>query len=178
VADVQVLTPMNRGLLGATTLNDHLRQRLNPPRPGVPEVTRGGRVLRVGDKVMQVRNNYELEVFNGDLGRVTGIDAEEGRLEVDFDGRRVSYDFPFLDELAPAFACSIHKAQGSEYPAVVVPLHTQHYVMLERNLLYTALTRARRLVVIVGEARALAVAVGNRRTRQRFTRLAERLRPA
>ena len=176
LADVQVLTPMNRGLLGTATLNERLRERLNPPRPGAPEVARGGRLFRVGDKVMQVRNDYELEVFNGDLGRVTALDAEEQTMTVDFDGRPVVYDFSLLDELAPAFACSIHKSQGSEYPCVVIPLHTQHYVMLERNLLYTALTRARKLVVIVGEPRALAVAVGNRRTRDRWTRLAARLR--
>jgi exodeoxyribonuclease V alpha subunit len=139
-------------------------------------MVRGGRLFRVGDKVMQVRNNYELEVFNGDLGRVVGIDGEEQEMVVDFDGRAVAYDVSLLDELVPAFACSIHKSQGSEYPCVVVPLHSQHYVMLERNLLYTALTRARKLVVIVGEPRALAVAVGNRRTRERYTRLAERLR--
>jgi exodeoxyribonuclease V alpha subunit len=176
LADVQVLTPMNRGLLGTASLNEHLRQRLNPPRPGTLEMARGGRLFRVGDKVMQVRNNYELEVFNGDLGRVVGIDGEEQEMVVDFDGRAVAYDVSLLDELVPAFACSIHKSQGSEYPCVVVPLHSQHYVMLERNLLYTALTRARKLVVIVGEPRALAVAVGNRRTRERYTRLAERLR--
>jgi exodeoxyribonuclease V alpha subunit len=176
LTEIQVLSPMNRGLLGTATLNHHLRERLNPPRPGVVEVTRGGRVLRVGDKVMQVRNNYELEVFNGDLGRLAAIDPEEQRVLVDYDGRLVSYDFPFLDEITAAFACSVHKAQGSEYPGVVIPLHTQHYVMLERNLLYTALTRARRLVVLVGETRALAVAVNNRKTRERFTGLAQRLR--
>jgi exodeoxyribonuclease V alpha subunit len=176
LADVQVLTPMNRGLLGTASLNERLRERLNPAREGAAEAVRGGRLFRVGDKVMQVRNDYELEVFNGDLGRVVGIDADEQRLVVDFDGRGVAYDFSILDELVPAFACSIHKSQGSEYPCVVVPLHSQHYVMLERNLLYTALTRARKLVVIVGEPRALGVAVGNRRTRERYTRLAGRLR--
>ncbi len=178
LADVQVLTPMNRGLLGTENLNERLRERLNPPRPGAAELTRGGRLLRVGDKVMQIRNNYDLEVFNGDLGVIVAIDGEEQRLLVDFDDRRVSYEWAFLDELVPAFACSIHKSQGSEYPCVVVPLHGQHYVMLERNLLYTALTRARRLVVLVGEPRALAVAVRNRRTRDRHTRLAARLRKA
>jgi exodeoxyribonuclease V alpha subunit len=179
LADLQVLTPMNRGLLGTENLNRELRARLNPPRPGAAELVRGERVFRAGDKVMQVRNNYELEVFNGDLGRVAAVDAEERQLRVEMDdGRTLVYETADLDELVPAFACSIHKAQGSEYPVVVVPLHTQHYVMLERNLLYTALTRARRLAVLVGEPRALAVAVRNRRTRDRFTRLAARLAPA
>ena len=150
--DLQVLTPMNRGPLGTENLNRELRARLNPPRGGEVELARGERVFRVGDKVMQVRNNYELEVFNGDLGRVAAVDAEDKRLHVELeDGRSLWYEANDLDELVAAFACSIHKSQGSEYPAVVVPLHTQHYVMLERNLLYTALTRARRLVVLVGE---------------------------
>ena len=179
VADLQVLTPMNRGLLGTESLNRELRERLNPAPPGTPEIARGHRAFRPGDKVMQVRNNYELEVFNGDLGRVESLDAGERTLTVVFDeDRRVVYEAALLDELVPAYACSIHKSQGSEYPAVVVPLHTQHYVMLERNLLYTALTRAKRLVVLVGEPRALAVAVKNRRTRDRFSRLAGRLAAA
>ena len=136
---------------------------------------RGGHVLRTGDKVMQVRNNYDLEVWNGDIGRVVGVDEENQRLHVTFDGREVVYEIAAIDELALAYACSIHKAQGSEYPCVVIPLHTQHYVMLQRNLLYTALTRAKRLAILVGEERALRIAVGNRRVRARFTRLAERL---
>lgn len=173
VADVQVLTPMNRGLLGVANLNAALRELLNPKGA---EVVRGSRVLRVGDKVMQTRNNYDLEVFNGDLGRIAAIDGEEHEVRVTFDGRAVTYSFTDLDELAPAYACSIHKSQGSEYPAVVLPIHTQHYVMLERNLVYTALTRARKLAVLVGQKRALAIAVGNARTRRRYTLLAERLR--
>jgi exodeoxyribonuclease V alpha subunit len=170
VEEVQVLTPMNRGLLGTASLNGVLRELLNPA--GGEAASRGG--FRAGDKVMQVRNNYDLEVFNGDLGRVAAIEEAEQRVVVNFDGRRVAYDPAALDELALAYACSIHKSQGSEYPCVVVPLHTQHYVMLQRNLLYTALTRARRLAVLVGEKRALRVAVGNARTRARHTRLAER----
>jgi exodeoxyribonuclease V alpha subunit len=122
-----------------------------------------------------VRNNYDLEVFNGDIGRVTGIDEVGQLLRVTIDGREVAYELSMLDELTLAYACTIHKSQGSEYPCVVVPLHTQHYVMLERNLLYTALTRAKRLAILVGEPRALATAVNNRRVRARFTRLAERL---
>jgi len=171
--DVQVLTPMNRGPLGTESLNRLLRERLNPG-PG-PEVSRGARSFRVGDKVMQIRNNYELDVFNGDLGRITGIDAENQRVRLVFDGRTVHHEFSSLDELTLAYACSIHKSQGSEYPCVVVPVHTTHWVMLQRNLLYTALTRAQKLVVLVGELRAVAVAVRNRKVRDRFTLLADRL---
>ncbi len=171
--DVQVLTPMNRGLLGVVRLNEVLRDLLNPTGQ---EVVRGATRFRVGDKVMQVKNNYELEVFNGDVGRLLAIDEEAETVRCRFDDRTVEHPFASLDELALAYACSIHKSQGSEYPAVVVPLHTQHYVMLERNLLYTALTRAKRLVVLVGDPKALALAVRNRRTRLRYTRLAGRLR--
>jgi exodeoxyribonuclease V alpha subunit len=173
VEQIQVLTPMNRGPLGTENLNLVLRDLLNPAGR---TVTRGGQTLRVGDKVMQVRNNYDLEVFNGDIGRVVDIDEEEQLVKVMVDGRQVAYDFASLDELVLAYACSIHKSQGSEYPCVVIPLHTQHYVMLQRNLLYTAVTRAKRLAILVGEPRALQVAVGNRRVRPRFTRLAERLK--
>jgi exodeoxyribonuclease V alpha subunit len=172
VDQIQVLTPMNRGPLGTDNLNAVLRDLLNPE--GVT-VTRGGHSLRVGDKVMQVRNNYDLEVFNGDIGRVKAIDEVEQIVTVTVDHREVAYDFGSIDELTLAYACSIHKSQGSEYPCVVIPLHTTHYVMLQRNLLYTALTRAKRLAILVGEERALRVAVGNRRVRPRFTRLAERL---
>ncbi len=172
VEQIQVLTPRNRGPLGTERLNERLRDLLNPTGQ---EIARGGRIFRVGDKVMQVRNNYDLEVFNGDIGRITGIDEDEGFLAVTVDGREVRYDLSMLDELTLAYACTIHKSQGSEYPCVVVPLHTQHYLMLERNLLYTALTRAKRLAILVGEPRALHTAVHNRRVRTRFTRLAERL---
>jgi exodeoxyribonuclease V alpha subunit len=165
---------MNRGPLGTESLNRLLRERLNPG-PGA-EVSRGARSFRVGDKVMQIRNNYELDVFNGDLGRITGIDADNQRVRLVFDGRTVHHEFSSLDELTLAYACSIHKSQGSEYPCVVVPVHTTHWVMLQRNLLYTALTRAQKLVVLVGELRAVAVAVRNRKVRDRFTLLAERLR--
>ncbi len=175
VEQIQVLTPRNRGPLGTERLNERLRDLLNPLGPKGQEIARGGRTFRVGDKVMQVRNNYDLEVFNGDIGRVAGIDEDEGLLKVTVDGREVQYDLSMLDELTLAYACTIHKSQGSEYPCVVVPLHTQHYLMLERNLLYTALTRAKRLAILVGEPRALATAVNNRRVRTRFTRLAERL---
>jgi exodeoxyribonuclease V alpha subunit len=172
VEQIQVLTPRNRGPLGTESLNAKLRELLNPEGPAV---TRGGRSLRVGDKVMQVRNNYDLEVWNGDIGRVTAIDEDDQLVRVAVDGREIAYDFATLDELVPAYACTIHKSQGSEYPCVVIPLHTTHYLMLQRNLLYTAVTRAKRLVVLVGEERALRLAVGNRRVRARHTRLAERL---
>jgi exodeoxyribonuclease V alpha subunit len=175
IEHIQVLTPMKRGLLGSANLNAVLRELLNPHGR---TLTRGAHSLRVGDKVMQVRNNYDLEVWNGDIGRVTAIDEDDQRLHVAFDGRDVVYELAAIDELALAYACSIHKAQGSEYPCVVIPLHTQHYVMLQRNLLYTGITRAKRLAVLVGETRALAAAVNNRRLLRRFTRLADRLRPA
>jgi exodeoxyribonuclease V alpha subunit len=172
IEQIQVLTPMNRGPLGTDNLNAVLRDLLNPE--GVT-VTRGGHSLRVGDKVMQVRNNYDLEVWNGDIGRVSSIDEVDQIVRVTIDGREIAYDFGSIDELVLAYACSIHKSQGSEYPCVVIPLHTTHYVMLQRNLLYTALTRAKRLGILVGEPKALGVAVSNRRVRPRFTRLAERL---
>jgi exodeoxyribonuclease V alpha subunit len=172
VEQIQVLTPRNRGPLGTEALNARLRDLLNPE--GV-SVTRGGQTLRVGDKVMQIRNNYDLEVFNGDIGRVAAIDEVDHLVRVTLDGRDVIYDFASLDELVLSYACSIHKSQGSEYPCVVIPLHTTHYLMLQRNLLYTAITRAKRLAILVGEERALHIAVGNRRVRTRFTRLAERL---
>lgn len=172
VDDVQVLTPMHRGLLGAASLNAELQTLLNPQGAAV---VHGGRLFRTGDKVMQVRNNYDLEVFNGDIGRIEALDEVERTLSVRFDGRSVTYERGDLDELVLAYACSIHKSQGSEYPCVVMPIHTQHYVMLQRNLLYTGITRARRLVVLVGTRRALAIAVENDRTEARFTQLAARL---
>ncbi|HYU33939.1 MAG TPA: ATP-dependent RecD-like DNA helicase [Thermoanaerobaculia bacterium] len=173
VEQIQVLTPRNRGPLGTEALNARLRDLLNPEGPAV---TRGGKTLRVGDKVMQIRNNYDLEVWNGDIGRVAEIDEVDQLVRITFDGRAVVYDFASLDELVLSYACSIHKSQGSEYPCVVIPFHTTHYLMLQRNLLYTALTRAKRLAILVGEERALRIAVANRKTKGRFTRLAERLR--
>ncbi len=172
VADVQVLTPMRRGLLGADSLNQELQGLLNAGG------ARGPRGLRVGDKVMQVENDYGRDVFNGDLGRIAALDEDEGSLAVRFGARDIAYDLRDLDELALAYACSVHKAQGSEYPAVVIPLHTQHYVLLQRRLLYTAVTRGRRLVVLVGSRRALAIALKNRTVAPRGTALAERLRVA
>jgi exodeoxyribonuclease V alpha subunit len=170
--DIQVLTPMHKGLLGAAALNQELQLLFNPDGPSV---VRGNRLFRVGDKVMQVRNDYDLDVFNGDVGHVAAIDGEERTVTVVFDGRSVVYEEGQLDELTLAYACSIHKSQGSEFPCVILPLHTQHFVMLKRNLLYTAMTRGRKLVVIVGSKRALTTAVSSSDTVTRFTGLSRRL---
>jgi exodeoxyribonuclease V alpha subunit len=172
--DVQVLTPMNRFDLGARALNARLQEILNPPMDE-PEVARFGWTFRVGDKVLQTANNYQKEVFNGDIGRVTKIDEHEQELEVAYDSRTVAYEFDELDELALAYALTVHKSQGAEYPAVVIPLHTQQYHLLQRNLLYTGVTRGKRLVVIVGSRKALALAVGRGEAAARCTALARRL---
>jgi exodeoxyribonuclease V alpha subunit len=174
IQDVQVLTPMNRGGLGARSLNVELHQRLNPDAQ--PTVTRFGSTFAPGDKVIQTVNNYDKEAFNGDIGRVSRIDLEEGLVYIDFDGREIEYELGELDEVSLAFATTVHKSQGSEYPAVVIPIATQHYTLLERNLLYTAVTRGRRLVVIIGQIKALAMAVKNARSSRRTTNLAARLR--
>ena len=175
VRDVQVLCPMNRGSLGARSLNIELQRVLNPP--GEQRVERFGWTYGPGDKVMQVTNDYERDVFNGDLGIVTGLDMEEGALTVSFEGREVEYAFGELDELVLAYATTIHKAQGSEYPVVVIPIMTQHYAMLARNLLYTGVTRGKRLVVLVGQRKALAMAVRNAGGRRRWSKLREWLAP-
>ncbi|MBW2702849.1 MAG: ATP-dependent RecD-like DNA helicase [Deltaproteobacteria bacterium] len=172
IEQVQVLCPMHKGSLGTERLNRELQARLNPA--GRP-VKCGGREFRVGDKVMQIRNNYDLEVFNGDLGRVHGVEAKSGELLVRMDGSLVRYKAVQLDELVTAYATTIHKAQGSEYPAVVIALHDQHHIMLQRNLLYTAVTRAERLVVIVGSRQAMRRAIANNRVQKRATRLSQRL---
>ncbi|HEY7067371.1 MAG TPA: AAA family ATPase [Chloroflexota bacterium] len=175
--DVQVLTPMRVGRLGSTNLNEVLQAAANPPAPGKAERAFGGRVFRVGDRVICVKNDYKRETFNGDGGVVQTVDADAQQVEVLLDdGRAVGYDFADLDELLHAYALSVHRAQGSEYEAVVLALHTQHYVMLQRNLLYTAVSRARQLVVIVGSPRALAVAIQNDRRAVRYSGLAARLR--
>lgn len=170
--DIQVMTPMHRGLVGVASLNSELQMLLNPTGK---EVIRGGRCFRVNDKVMQIVNNYEKEVFNGDIGRVVGIETEDQKIVIRYDDRMVDYGWHELDELVLAYAISIHKSQGSEYPAVVVPLLTQHYIMLQRNLLYTAITRARKLVVLVGSRKALAIAIRNNKVQHRYTGLADRL---
>lgn len=176
IEDVQVLTPMQRGPVGAIALNELLQATLNPPRQGAAEVRRGSRVYRVGDKVMQLKNDYDKEVFNGDLGRILSIDGESQRLLVRFDDREVVYGDNDLDELALAYATTIHKSQGSEYPCVIVPVLNQHFVMLSRNLLYTAVTRGKNLVVLIAHPGALSLALAEVRKESRRTRLAERLR--
>lgn len=170
--DVQVLSPVHRGLLGTVHLNRELQKLLNPDGESLE---RGEFRFRLGDKVMQLRNNYDKAVFNGDVGRIVRINEQEEELQVDFYGRVVSYAFDELDELSLAYAISIHKSQGSEYPVVVIPLHTSHYLMLYRSILYTAVTRGKELVILVGSRRALAMAIKNVRVEQRFTGLKERL---
>ena len=172
VDDIQVLSPMLRGTLGCRNLNAVLQQALNPTGPAIQ---RYGWTFRVSDKVMQMANDYDKDVFNGDIGRVAGIDEVEQEMTVRFDGRPVKYDFNELDELHLSYATTVHKSQGSEYPVVVLPIHTQHYVMLQRNLLYTAITRSRKLVVLVGTLKALAIAVRNMDARRRVTLLRQRL---
>jgi len=176
INDIQVLTPMNRSELGVKNLNVQLQAILNPPeaQEGL-EVARFGWSFRLGDKVMQTANDYTKEVFNGDVGRVRNIDPEAQEITVSFDGRSVMYEFDELDELTLAYALTIHKSQGSEYPAVIVPLHTQHYLLLQRNLLYTAVTRGKKLVVLVGSRKALALAVERHQPSQRFSALRGRL---
>ncbi|MDE0310927.1 MAG: AAA family ATPase [Caldilineaceae bacterium] len=176
--DIQVLSPMHRGAAGVAALNETIQDALNSSKPDRPERSFGSRVYRTGDRVMQVRNNYDKDVFNGDMGYIKDVDLIEQRVTVDIDGRRVGYDFPELDELIHAYAISVHKSQGSEFPAVVIPLLTSHYMLLQRNLLYTAVTRAKRLVVLVGQLKAIGMAVGNDQVAQRYSGLTERLRRA
>jgi len=170
--DIQVMTPMHRGTVGVANLNAELQNLLNPNQKSV---SRGGRLFRVNDKVMQTKNNYEKETFNGDIGRIISIDLEDQILKVRFEDRIVDYSWSDLDELVLAYAISIHKSQGSEYPAVVIPILPQHYIMLQRNLLYTAITRAKKLVVLVGSKRAVAIAIKNNKVQFRYTNLSTRL---
>jgi exodeoxyribonuclease V alpha subunit len=170
--DIQVLTPMRRNLLGTENLNFELQKALNPKGDAI---IRAGGAFRVGDRVMQLRNNYDKDVYNGDTGFVKAVDPEERKMIVSFDGRPVSYDAGDLDELVLAYATTIHKSQGSEYPAVVVIVHTQHYVMLQRNLLYTAITRGRKLVLVIGVPYAVDKAIQNNTVRERRTTLARLL---
>ena len=172
---VQVMAPMYRGAAGVTALNEALQANLNPASPRRPEKMLFGQVYRLGDKVMQTHNNYDKEVYNGDIGWVSDLDLIEHSLTVEFDGRRVAYDWSEADQLLLAYAVSVHKAQGSEFPAVVIPLLTAHYLMLQRNLLYTAITRARQLCVLVGSRRAIGIAVRNNQVARRYTALDWRL---
>ncbi len=172
IDDIQVLTPMHRGIVGASNLNVELQKAMNPGDDGV---NRFGRLYKVNDKVMQISNNYDKEVYNGDIGRVVSIDEEGQEVVVSIDDREIIYDYSELNELVHAYAVSIHKSQGSEYKAVVIPILTQHYILLQRNLLYTGVTRGKKLVVIVGTRKAMAIAVKNNKTQKRFTLLNERM---
>jgi len=174
--EIQVLSPMYRGPAGVNALNERLQASLNPPSIGKPEKRLFGQILRPGDKLMQTQNNYDKDVYNGDIGYLFAINPLEQSLTVDFEGRAVPYDWSEADQLVLAYAVSVHKSQGSEFPAVVMPLVTQHYLMLQRNLLYTAVTRARRLCVLVGSRRAIGMAVHNDKVSQRYTALDWRLR--
>ena len=171
IRDVQVLCPMNRGGVGARSLNIELQKSLNPA--GDRKVERFGWTFAPGDKVMQIENDYDKEVYNGDTGTIEDVDTGSGELMVSFDGRSVTYGFGELDMLVLAYAATIHKSQGSEYPAVVIPVLTQHYPMLQRNLLYTGVTRGKKLVVLVGQKKAVAIAVRNISGRRRWSKLAE-----
>lgn len=173
--DIQVLTPMHKGEVGTMELNRVLRDKLNP---GPDAVVRGYRSFRVGDRVLQIRNNYEKEVFNGDLGWISDYDPEESEMEVDFEGRKIKYDLDDIDELTLAYAISVHKSQGSEYPAVIMPVVTQHYMLLQRNLIYTGLTRARQLAIIIGSKKAMGLGIRNMGAERRFTHLRYRLQQA
>jgi exodeoxyribonuclease V alpha subunit len=171
IRDIQVLCPMNRGGVGARSLNVELQAALNPA--GEKKVERFGWTFAPKDKVMQIENDYDKEVYNGDVGYVEDVDTDTGELTANFDGRSIVYEFGELDTLVPAYAATIHKSQGSEYPAVVIPVMTQHYAMLQRNLIYTGVTRGKMLVVLVGQARAIAIATKNISGRQRCTKLNE-----
>ena len=174
IRDIQVLCPMNRGGVGARSLNIELQAALNPA--GERKVERFGWTFAPGDKVMQIENDYDKEVYNGDIGYIDDVDPDAGELKASFDGRSVTYGFGELDTLVPAYAATIHKSQGSEYPAVIIPVLTQHYAMLQRNLLYTGVTRGKRLVVLVGQKKAIAIAVRNVSGRRRWSKLDEWLR--
>jgi len=173
ISDIQVLSPMHKGIIGTANLNIELQKRLNSGKDGM---SHGSTTYYVHDKVMQIRNNYDKNVFNGDIGRVSHVNRETRELTIDFDGKRILYDFNELDETVLAYAVSVHKSQGSEYSAVIVPVLTQHYMLLQRNLIYTAITRGRRLVILVGTPKALAIAIKNNSPQKRYARLKKRLR--
>ena len=173
IRDIQVLTPMQRGVVGAVNLNQRLQEALNKTRIFL---RRGGTEYRLHDKVMQIRNDYNREVYNGDIGFISSVNMEDRELNVNFEGREVTYDATELDELVLAYACTIHKSQGSEYPIVVMPFMMTHYIMLQRNLLYTGVTRAKKILVLVGEKKAVSYAIRNNKAVTRNTRLKERIR--
>jgi exodeoxyribonuclease V alpha subunit len=170
--EIQVLAPMHKGIIGVANLNIELQKRLNPGQPGI---THGAWNFRLGDKVMQIVNNYDKDVFNGDIGWISKIDPEEREVVIEFDGRPVPYDYSDLDEVVLAYAVSVHKSQGSEYPVVILPVVTQHYMLLQRNLIYTGITRAKKLVIMIGTKKALAIAIRNNKPQRRYTLLSERL---
>ncbi len=172
IKDIQVLTAMHKGLIGTSNLNMELQNVLNP---STAELSRGSKVFKPGDKVMQIINNYDKDVYNGDIGVITRINKEDQEIKVDYEGKVVIYDYSDLDEIVLAYSVSVHKSQGSEYPVVVMPIHTQHYMLLQRNLLYTAITRGKRLVIIIGTKKALAIAIRNNKTQKRYTYLKNRL---
>ena len=174
--DVQVLAPMYNGQMGVRLLNEKLQKALNPPGKGKAERKHGGRVFRTGDKIMQVVNNYDKNVFNGDIGRITAIDTINQTVTASIDGAPVVYDWLETDELVHAYSVSVHKSQGSEYPCVIIPMTTQHFLMLQRNLLYTAVTRAKKVVILVGTRKAIHIAVNNDGTSHRYTALDQRLK--
>ena len=173
VVDIQVLTPMYKGEVGADNLNYQLREALNPKGT---QIKYRDNIFRVNDKIMQIKNNYDKEVFNGDIGTINKINLEESTLEVSFYERKVSYDFAELNELVLAYAITVHKSQGSEYKIVIIPVTTQHYLLLQRNLLYTGITRAKDMVILIGTKKALWIAIKNNKTFHRNTLLQERLR--
>jgi len=176
VQQVQILCPTTRGEAGTRQLNTMLQQVLNQPMPNKVELHRGGTILRVGDRVIQQVNDYQREIFNGDLGSIKAINLEEQEVAVQFAEREVTYDYADLSELALAWAVTIHKSQGSEYPVVILPLFMQHYILLSRNLLYTGLTRAKQLAILVGPTKALGMAIQRVMDRERYTALADRLK--
>jgi exodeoxyribonuclease V alpha subunit len=173
--DIQVIAPMYRGPAGVRSLNERLQNQLNPPDLLKPEKTLFGQTFRKGDKVMQLQNDYDKEVFNGDIGTVLDIHATDHTMSVNFEGRRIFYDWSEADQLTLAYCVSVHKSQGAEFRAVVMPIVTQHYMMLQRNLLYTAITRAKKLCVLVGSQRAIGMAVRNNKVVERYSALAWRL---
>jgi exodeoxyribonuclease V alpha subunit len=179
IDDIQVMAPLHAGTLGVAALNELLQRELNPAERGRAELPRGSRVFRTGDKVMQIRNNYDKDVFNGDVGKIIQVEAAEQRLIVSFGNGpaavEIEYEAADLDELVLAYAVSVHKAQGSEFPCIVMPLVTRHFIMLQRHLLYTAITRARNVCVLVGSERALAIAAATDRREHRNTRLGARV---